>query len=115
LEAGTAQTGRVHPPGYRDFDPTTDDDQFRKRLPLLPEAATDRQRELAAKYARISFIIVPSDEHELGYEPDATIAWLAVGNQFFRVSTEPCDDRDHASWMCWMLAKAIEVILDEAR
>lgn len=98
---------------YNDFDPTTDDDQFRKRLPFLPDHATDREREIATKYTQISFVFVPDDSEELGYKPDTSHAWFTVGVQSFRITSEPCDDRDHASWCCWMFAKAIEAILDQ--
>lgn len=98
---------------YKSFDASCDDDQFRQRLPQLPPEATDRQREIAAKYTRISFILVESQEHELGYEPDATIAWYRVGVQQFRITPEPYSNRDEASWVCWMMAKAIESMIDE--
>jgi len=73
---------------YREFDATTDDNQFRHRLPKLPPEATNRERELAARYTRISFILISSDSHDLGYEPDATIVWLCVDGQQFRVTPE---------------------------
>jgi hypothetical protein len=96
---------------YRAFDPTTDDDQFRKRSPLLPIDATDNQRRIADQFTKISFCLVPDDNEPLGYMPDATHAWLAVGSQYFCVTGPPCDTRDDASVFCWMLAKAIERIM----
>lgn len=98
---------------HEDFDATTDKgDVFRKRLPKLPAEASDRARELAEKYTRISFILVPDGEHELGYLPDATVAWFVVGVQSFRITPHYCDNRDSASWHCWMLAKALAKVLD---
>lgn len=96
---------------YRDFDPHHNPDPFQKRPPWLPEQATDNQRQLAEKYTRISYIVVPDELNKGHCVPDASVAWLVVGSQYFRVSNPACDNRDEASWMCWMVAKAIELIL----
>lgn len=99
------------PDDYLSFDPSKDDKPFRRRQPQLPPEATERERELAAKYTRISFALVPDDEHREGCIPDATNAWLVVENQQFRITEPSCDDRDNASWYCWMITKVLEKIL----
>lgn len=96
---------------YRAFDPTTDDDQFRKRLPHLPGHATDNQRRIAEQYTRISFCLSPDEDEPLGYKPDATHVWLVVGGQQFCVTGTPQCNRHDAAFMCWMLSKAIERIV----
>jgi len=99
-------------PGYREFDPSTDSSPFQQRLPQLPESATDRERELAAKYTRIAYALVENDEQELGYEPDATNVWFCIGNQAFSISPKCFDTRDEASWFCWMFSKALAAVID---
>jgi hypothetical protein len=94
------------------FDHGTAENPFERRIPMVPDEATDRERELAEKYTRVSFCIVSSDEHEGGMVPDASVAWFVVEQQSFRIGISYCDTREDAGWYCWQfavaLAKAIE-------
>lgn len=78
--------------------------KIRQQLPELPSEATERQQDLAAKYARVSSILVSG-------ERDASIAWLCVDGQQFRITPDFCDTREDANLTCWMLSKAIEQLL----
>ena len=88
------------------FNPATADDPWIWREPILPDEATDRQRELAAKYTRISWTMCEDAE-------DAHVARLVVGVQSWNVTATACDTRDEASVHCWMLAKALEALVDD--
>ena len=67
--------------------------------------ATDQEVLLAKKYTRIREIVD-------GDEPDAHTAWLVVDNQQFCVSILAHKNAEEASWKCWMLAKALNKIVD---
>ena len=91
------------------FDPQTAENPFERRPPTLPEKATERERELAERYTRISFIIVPDGDAVV---EDATIAWLVIDQQSWRITPKYCDDRTAASWHCWMLAVSLARLID---
>jgi hypothetical protein len=93
------------------FDPDTADNPFEKRIPVLPEQATERERAVAEKYLRISFVLVPTDGD--AFEADATHCWLVVGNQSFCIDKQYQENREHAGVFCWMAAKALCRIIDE--
>jgi len=88
-----------------EFDQDTADNPFEHRPPTLPKEATERERELAEKYTRISFLIVDGVE-------DASLPWLEVGVQSFPIG-DYRSNREEASWMCWMLAKALAKVIDD--
>ena len=73
-------------------------------LPNLDQfdRATDEEKRLANKYARIRPCCVKGD-------PEACTVWLKVGNQMFRLDSVE-ENEVEASWTCWMLAKAIGTI-----
>lgn len=93
------------------FSPHTAENPFIHRVPVIPDAATDRERELAERYTRISWLIVEGDEPDSVID-GATIVWLEVEQQHFRVSPEYYDTPEEAGCMCWMLAKALAKIID---
>lgn len=62
-----------------------------------------RTRNIMEKYTRVSPCVVEG-------EPDAHNAFLVVDNQSFCITSLACDTKEEASWMCWMLAKALEKI-----
>lgn len=62
--------------------------------------ASPEQMAVAEKYTRIAPCCVED-------EPEAHTAWLVVGPQQFRVSAITHETAEEASWMCWMLAKAL--------
>lgn len=64
-------------------------------------SATDREMAIASQYTRIT-----QDDHEV--QP-----WLVVGNQSLRIGGGE-ETTLSAAWACWMLAKAIQKIEDEA-
>lgn len=74
-------------------------------LPELPPQASHRERKLASKFTRV---VAALDEDW----PDAHSVWLAVGPQQFRLMV--CETREDAWWHCWMLAKALAVVIDSA-
>ncbi len=65
--------------------------------------ATERQKQIAAQWTRIRRIVIP------GW-PDAHTAWLVVGPQ--QLYAGDYETAEEACWMCWMLAKALETIID---
>lgn len=75
-----------------------------KRLPDLSEfPATEREKELAERYTRISPVVCRG-------EPEAHRPWLIVGVQSFMLPSD--DTPSEASWFCWMLAKALAQVID---
>ena len=80
---------------------------FKLRPPILPEVATDRERELAEKYTRIASYQYPA-------YPDATTAWLCVGGQQFRL-TGYHDTPEEAEWECLRLVNSLGDILAAER
>lgn len=63
------------------------------------DTVTDEERRVAELYTRIRPTAVKG-------EPDAHTAWLVVGNQHFCIS-DYYENAKHASWSCWMVAKAL--------
>ena len=74
-------------------------------LPELPEFATEREKEIATRFTRVT---KSCDEDW----PDAHAAWLTVGPQHF--SGTVCETREEAGWHCWMFAKAMIAAIDSA-
>ena len=74
-------------------------------MPELPTEATARDWALAERYTRVTKAI---DEDW----PDAHSAWLTIGPQHFKVAD--CKTKEGAGWHCWMLAKAMRVVIDAA-
>jgi hypothetical protein len=67
------------------------------------DAATPEEVRIANLFTRIQFTLVRG-------EPNAHNVWLEVDNQSFRLDLHS-EDAIHASWRCWMLAKAILKVL----
>jgi hypothetical protein len=87
---------------------TIDNDPYVYLPPDLSEfPATDREKAVAAEYTLIQR--VQDDDF-----PTTHAAWLKVGVQSFKVA-ETFDDAPEASWMCWMLAKALIRVIDGAK
>ncbi len=76
--------------------------QTKRILPNLSSFAnaTKKEKEIAKKYTRI---VCPSRGR--------FIPALVIGVQEFRLEPERCNKKE-ASWVCWMLAKALVGILD---
>jgi len=69
------------------------------KLPDLSKLpATDREKQIAAEYSRISI--------------EDTVPILVVGHQSFQLGGLTGLGDDQANWTCWMLAKAIQKIED---
>jgi hypothetical protein len=69
------------------------------KLPDLSKLpATDREKQIAAEYSRIS--------------TEDTVPILVVGRQSFQLGGLTGLGDDQANWTCWMLAKAIKKIED---
>lgn len=69
------------------------------KLPDLSKLpATDREKQIAAEYSRIS--------------TEDTVPILVVGHQSFQLGGLIGVGDDQANWTCWMLAKAIQKIED---
>src|SRR5574343_1296144 len=69
------------------------------KLPDLSKLpATDREKQIAAGYSRISI--------------EDTVPILVVGHQSFQLGGLTGLGDDQANWTCWMLAKAIQKIED---
>lgn len=69
------------------------------KLPDLSKLpATDREKQIAAEYSRISI--------------EDTVPILVVGRQSFQLGGLTGLGDDQANWTCWMLAKAIQKIED---
>ncbi len=73
--------------------------------PILPAVATDRERRLAERYTRVSRTVVEGVE-------DATVPWLKVEQQAFRLMPEYCDTQQEAGFICWQAAVALAKIVD---
>ena len=84
-------------------------DIFTHIPPVLPDEAGEREKAIAAKYTRISFCLVGDTGDD---SDDGWLAWLEIGQQSWSVTRIACASEDAASWHCWMLAKAILVLLD---
>ena len=85
------------------------DDPFARSAPDLSEFdATPDEKMIAEKYTQIQPCICGDLE-------DAHTVWLCVGSQGFRVSPDVFDSAEHASWMCWMLAKALIAVIEGER
>lgn len=68
-------------------------------LPDLSKfSATDREKQIAAEYSRISI--------------EDTVPILVIGRQSFQLGGLTGLGDDQANWTCWMLAKAIQKIED---
>lgn len=65
---------------------------------LEPYKATDNEKRIAAEFTRIA---------ACGELPEHA-AWLKVGDQYFKVNE--AESASHASWHCWMLAKALSTV-----
>lgn len=65
---------------------------------LEPYKATDNEKRIAAEFTRIA---------ACGELPEHA-AWLKVGDQYFKVNE--AENASHASWHCWMLAKALATV-----
>ena len=89
-----------------EFDPSTEN-PFERREPILPDAATDRERELAEKYTRVAPYLVSG-------VPEATTAWVCIGVQHFQLGVYR-DTPEEAGWVCWEMAKALDSILAAER
>ena len=69
------------------------------KLPDLSKLpATDREKQIAAEYSRIS--------------TEDTVPILVAGRQSFQLGGLTGLGDDQANWTCWMLAKAIQKIED---
>ena len=86
-----------------EFDPNTAENPFEHRVPKLPPDATARERALAERYTRISFVLVGGGDP---IDTEATLAWLEIDQQSWCVTSESCTTEE-ANWHCWMLAKAL--------
>lgn len=94
-----------------DFDPSTASSPWEKRIPNIPVEATEREQKLMEQYTRISYVTVQDEDNPEYSLADATHAWLVVGAQSFCVSNQYFDSRDEASWLCWMVAKALSKVI----
>lgn len=84
-----------------DRNPLGNAETWERKVPDFSrlEDATDEEIRVANEFTRIQYTLVRG-------EPNAHLVWLTVGNQSFKLDL-PSEDIVHASWRCWMLAKAL--------
>ena len=76
-------------------------------LPIIPDGCLPEEAELMRLYTRIQPVSCKG-------LPGAHNVWLVVDNQAFSIDVFPVSESpERASWFCWLMAKALRVIIGD--